>query len=750
MTSTNPTFVDSVWNDSSSGGDTLREVADRLGKVTGLDVEVALDERSFRAAPGDGEEPAGVRAARGELVDGSMIRLELEVVRAPDNLRPPARKLLAALTEVDERCRLRMGEEEDDQWSLHVVLGIDAAPLTPARSDLLLTQLTRLDKLARDLQKEIPRHKADEDLEAQYRPFAKHVDVLTPGFVDDLALTPELEAWAKEALSCLVGNRSVAVAGEPELAVTTALLGLARIGKPTGHSFARLTGSPDPADLVKLASHIPGHLIVSSTWLGLVTNEYRRAEQVRNILADLQRHNAPAIFVGSLNELQSQFHGGQGGENNPLKPVLAKVPSLPIETLVRFAIRLTGKDRGGLAPTAEAAIQDEVMQAVDPLRASDRRRLLDSVASHAVSVVTATGPSALMSTPTFAAMLAGRTETLSGLSARPRVERRDTVESRYVEVLTHDGIVSHLSERLVGQDAALAELGDRLDAEAKTRDSHQPLRYCAQGVPGTGKSHSAELLARLAGVPYVNIDSVGLPDHHTATAQLLGSGRGIVGSHQPGRLEQVAKHHTGVVVEISDLDHAHPGVRSFLADLFLQVLQSGEAQSSVGSMIDCSNLILAFTLNLPGGRDEAVNRSLGFRDAPSRGEVRDRVKQELKHILSGAFVSRIGDPILFSPLDRDAWGVIAERAMVAALQTAARRLDLTLDRVRVHEDCGARFVDSLGPDASIYGARAILDAARLQIARALRPWLEDIAPGEGHDLEIRAEARGSLSIRNVA
>ena len=355
-----------------------------------------------------------------------------------------------------------------------------------------------------------------------------------------------------------------------------------------------------------------------------------------------------------------------------------------------------------------------------------------------------------MSTPTFAAMLAGRTETLSGLSARPRVERRDTVESRYVEVLTHDGIVSHLRERLVGQDAALTELGDRLDAEAKTRDSHQPLRYCAQGVPGTGKSHSAELLARLLGVPYVNIDSVGLPDHHTATAQLLGSGRGIVGSHQPGRLEQVAKHHTGVVVEISDLDHAHPGVRSFLADLFLQVLQSGEAQSSVGSMIDCSNLILAFTLNLPGGRDETVNRSLGFRDAPSRGEVRDRVKQELKHILSGAFVSRIGDPILFSPLDRDAWGVIAERAMVAALQTAARRLDLTLDRVRVHEDCSARFVDSLGPDASTYGARAILDAARLQIARALRPWLENVEQDGGHDLEIRAEARGSLSIRNVA
>ncbi len=750
MTSSNTTFVDSVWNDTSAGGDTLRAVGDRLAKITGLDVEVALDERSFRATPPEGQEPEGIRAARAELVDGSMIRLELEVVRAPDSVRPPARTLLAALTEVDERCRLRMGDAGDEEWSLHVVLGIDAEPLTPARSDLLLTQLTRLDKLARDIRKEIPRHETDEDLEAQYRPFAKHVDVLTPGFVDDLAVPPELDAWAREALSCLVGNRCVAVAGDPELAVSTALLGLARVGQPSGHSFARLTGSPDPADLVRLAGHIPGHLIISSTWLGLVTNEYRRAEQIRNILAGLQRHNAPAIFVGTLNELQSQFHGGQGGENNPLKPVLARVPTIPVETLARFAIRLTGKDRGGLAPTAETAILDEVMQSVDSLRASDRSRLLDAVASHAVSVVTASGPAALMSTPTFAGMLAGRTETLSGLSARPRVERRDTVESRYVEVLTHEGIVSHLSERLVGQDAALADLADRLDAEAQTRDSHQPLRYCAQGVPGTGKSHSAELLARLLGVPYVNIDSVGLPDHHTATAQLLGSGRGIVGSHQPGRLEQVAKHHTGAVVEISDLDHANPGVRSFLADLFLQVLQSGEAQSSVGAMIDCSNLLLGFTLNLPGGRDEKVNQSLGFRDAPSRDEVKGRVKAELKHLTSGAFVSRIGDPILFSPLDRKAWGVIAERAMVRALETAARRNHLTLGKVAIADGCGARFVKSLGPDAATYGARAILDAARLQIARALRPWRKDLDPDAGHDLEIRAGSRGSLSIRNVA
>ena len=109
-----------------------------------------------------------------------------------------------------------------------------------------------------------------------------------------------------------------------------------------------------------------------------------------------------------------------------------------------------------------------------------------------------------------------------------------------------------------------------------------------------------------------------------ASAQLLGSGRGIVGSYRAGRLEEAAHHHGGVLVEVSDIDHAPPGVRSFLADLFLQVLETGEAQSGAGAIFSCASVVFAFTLNLPGGGDEAVRRRLGFGDAPSREVCTER------------------------------------------------------------------------------------------------------------------------------
>gem|GEM_PF-3002385 len=98
---------------------------------------------------------------------------------------------------------------------------------------------------------------------------------------------------------------------------------------------------------------------------------------------------------------------------------------------------------------------------------------------------------------------------------------------------------------IVGQDRALKQLVHRLQTECLTRPAHQPVTYCAQGTPGTGKSQSAVLIAWRLNVPFVNIDAASMPDFSTACSQLLGAGRGIVMSHQPGRIEQVANHHCG-------------------------------------------------------------------------------------------------------------------------------------------------------------------------------------------------------------
>ena len=222
-------------------------------------------------------------------------------------------------------------------------------------------------------------------------------------------------------------------------------------------------------------------------------------------------------------------------------------------------------------------------------------------------------------------------------------------------------------------DRDLTALANRLQNESLMRPDHQPLCYCAQGTPATGKSQSARLIAEFLGIPYVNIDAASIPDFYTASAQLLGSGRGIVNSYQAGRLEQAAKHYKGVLIEVSDLDHAKPQVRSSLADLFLQALENGEAQSATGEMFSVANCIFAFTINLPEGMDETIRKSIGFGEGPSENQIMKDVIRAVKGLFSSAFISRIGTPILFDPLSGNDVTEILVRGIHTSAELALHR-----------------------------------------------------------------------------
>ena len=92
-------------------------------------------------------------------------------------------------------------------------------------------------------------------------------------------------------------------------------------------------------------------------------------------------------------------------------------------------------------------------------------------------------------------------ETLSGLCISPRSMRADEVQERFIRVLAGPELLPFLKSRLLGQDQALEQLVLRLSTECLTRPLHQPLCYCAQGTPGTGKSESTALLAERLGLP---------------------------------------------------------------------------------------------------------------------------------------------------------------------------------------------------------------------------------------------------------
>ncbi len=354
---------------------------------------------------------------------------------------------------------------------------------------------------------------------------------------------------------------------------------------------------------------------------------------------------------------------------------------------------------------------------------------------------------ALATGEAFAARVSGLSETLAGLSPRPRVGRPPTNQEHFTRRLTDHALYGFFRESLLGQDQALKDVCCRLGSEVLTRPPHQPLRYCAEGTPATGKSESTVLLADWLGIPYINIDAASMPSSHTAAAQLLGSGRGIVGSHQSGRLEQAAKHHAGAVIEVSDLDHAVPEVRAAMADLFLQILETGEAQSATGSMFSCANLIFVFTMNLPGGQDEKVHRGIGFQQQRHNREIRQRVVSELKIMLSGAFLSRIGSPILFEPLVGEALVAIVARAIQAALQAAAQRLHLSIREVVVPPEAAQQVLVSLESSVTAFGARTILEHGRALAAQAILDRQRQGGDFTGKTVEVSASPLGELSLK---
>ncbi|MCK4787822.1 MAG: hypothetical protein KAV87_28970, partial [Desulfobacteraceae bacterium] len=119
------------------------------------------------------------------------------------------------------------------------------------------------------------------------------------------------------------------------------------------------------------------------------------------------------------------------------------------------------------------------------------------------------------------------------------------------------------------------------------------------------------------------------------------------------------------------------------------------------------------------GMDEAVRKGIGFNDSPTRQDVSKRVVSEIKMMLSSAFLSRIGSPVLFEPLGGQALADIVERAIKNATFSAAERLSAQIRGVVLEENLGAKVIASLEANITSFGARALLEHGRSLAAKAL-------------------------------
>ena len=747
MTASRLESTQDVWG---RGGpdEALAQVARLVQKTFGdLKLRMAPGSTGFRAVLEDRSPATDVESIHAALAD-DVIRLRVDLVKAAPAAGVDAQVLFRQLADLGPKRGLYADSHEGSAATLGAELQVRAEPMSVAREAELLESLSKLKALARTLRESLPRARSDAELEKLYKRVAEVLEPVAALSPEACAACPELRDWARETLEFLDAGASIALASGDVVSTRAALAAVATVARESGSSIGRLVKSGVSANaLLELCRSAPGIVALPATALSVGVSMYEMGSSVQALLEALSNTGTGVAFYGTLPELQKVLHGGQGGANNPLAPVLRRVPGVPVSLLASYAVQEAARASGGLSPAREQVVTGQVMDAVAEALPADQRRLLPLVAQQSVHSQGRAGVASATSPTAFARTVAACTETLAGLSARPRTQRSAKVQEHLLKVLTDPGLVGHLKSHLLAQDRAIDELVTRLQTEVLTRAQHQPIRWCAQGTPGTGKTESAVLLAQRLDVPYVNVDAASLPSHYMAVSQLLGSARGVVGSYQSGRLEQAAKHHAGVVMELSDVDHASPDVRCFLADLFLQVLDAGEAQSATGSMFSCANVIFAFTMNLPGGQDEGVHRAVGFAGDPSHEDVQQKVTDAVKEMLSGAFLSRVGAPILFDPLTGEAMSQIVEAAVRDAVRSAAEQMGLPVQQVEVADGLGATLVSEMRANATSFGARALMERGRSLATRAVLDLLREASDGrDAQTLVVTAGPAGGLVV----
>ena len=719
----------------------LFQTAEIAGQALGIEIKPAKDGRSMH---GVAKQRAGIQSLTGFLTDEGMILIELEVLRAPSTLHLAIDPLFHLLAELGDKVHLRPPQKDNNNGKIKYSVGllVQAMSLSFARANALATEIKKIDELARKLQEEIPESMSDARLVELYKNMA---DVLAPVYP---IKNPEASnlIWAEQTVEMLQAGLSIALVCENVVDEFYALALLASALAARSATLARFIPTLLPAKgLTELALKAPGIVAVQASRIQMGSNIYELGNEMAATLASLQQVNRSVIFSGSHSQLQSILHGGQGGINDPLLPVVCHVPKTTFASLLPFVIDWTAQQQGGLTAKEKERLQEKVQSQLTGQAESMQMRLVLPLtlleSRHRSVALSKAEPSS------FIDRMAGLRETLSGLGSQPRGGRSPYVQQHFVQVLTDPGLFDAFCQQLFAQEEALQQIVERMQAECLTRPLHQPLRICFQGTPATGKSVTTVALSERLQVPYINIDAASIPDFYTASAQLLGSGRGIVGSHQAGRLEQAAKHHIGAVVEISDLDHAVPNVRAALADLFLQVLETGEAQSATGAMFSCANLIFIFTINLPDGMDETVRKGLGFNNEPTEIRVREKVSEQIKQTFSSAFLSRVGSPILFRPLTGESLALIVERTIDSAVRLGSERLHHPITTLQMAPGVGRAVLQTLQSSLVSYGARALIEHSRSVAARALLRWSATAAAGNGevvvmvHDEELEIKNR---------
>jgi type VI secretion system protein VasG len=215
---------------------------------------------------------------------------------------------------------------------------------------------------------------------------------------------------------------------------------------------------------------------------------------------------------------------------------------------------------------------------------------------------------------------------------------------------------SNLAQRVIGQDKALIQIGERIQtARCGLTDPNKPVGvFLLVGPSGVGKTETALALAEAMYGGEQNLITINMSEFQEAhtVSTLKGAPPGYVGYGEGGVLTEAVRRRPYSVVLLDEIEKAHRDVH----EIFYQVFDKGMMEDGEGLNIDFKNTVILMTSNV--GSDLVSQLYDDPALAPDWHTLKDVLMPELRKHFPAAFIGRL-TVIPYLPLAEEALSSIA-------------------------------------------------------------------------------------------